>query len=60
MRTSLTKLTPNLDEMAQFESLAEIRFRKRDILSLAEVLEIPEKIRCHQNSTVLLRGLIGT
>ena len=36
--------------MAESESLSEFRFRKRDILSLAEVLEIPESIRCEQRS----------
>ena len=40
----------DLDEMAESESLAEFRFRKRDILSLAEVLEIPETMRCDQRS----------
>ena len=40
----------DLDEMAESESLAEFRFRKRDILSLAEVLDIPESIRCNQRS----------
>ena len=34
----------DLDEMAESESLAEFRFRKKDILSLAEVLDIPETI----------------
>ena len=40
----------DLDEMGESESLSEFRFRKRDILSLAEVLEIPESIRCEQRS----------
>ena len=40
----------NLHEMAESESLAEFRFRKRDILSLADVLDIPETIRCDQRS----------
>ena len=34
----------DLDEMAESASLAEFRFRKRDILSLAEILDIPETI----------------
>ncbi|XP_022777511.1 uncharacterized protein LOC111318928 [Stylophora pistillata] len=40
----------DLDEMAESESLAEFRFRKRDIFLLAEVLDIPETIRCDQRS----------
>ena len=40
----------DLDEMAKSESLPEFRFRKRDILSLAEVLDILETIRCDQRS----------
>ena len=40
----------DLDEMAESESLSEFRFRKRDILSLAEGLDIPESIRCEQRS----------
>ena len=40
----------DLDETAESESLSEFRFRKRDILSLAEVLDIPETIRCEQRS----------
>ena len=40
----------DLDEMAKSESLSEFRFRKRDILSLAEVLDILESIRCEQSS----------
>ena len=40
----------DLDEMAESESLAKFRFRKRDNLSLAEVLDIPETIRREQRS----------
>ena len=40
----------DLNEMAESESLSEFRFRKRDILLLAEVLDIPESIRCKQRS----------
>lgn len=40
----------DLDEMAESESLSEFRFRKRDILSLAEILDIPESIGCEQRS----------
>ena len=38
----------DLDEMAESESLTEVRVRKRDIISLAEVLEIPKQ---HGSST---------
>ena len=40
----------DLDEMAESESLSEFRFRKRDIISSAEILDIPESIRCEQRS----------
>lgn len=40
----------DLDEMAESECLAEFRFKKRDIYLLAEVLEIPQTIRCDQRS----------
>ena len=41
----------NLDEMTESECLSEFRFRKRDIPILADVLGIPETIRCEQGST---------
>ena len=41
----------NLDEMTESECLSEFRFRKRDIPMLADVLGIPEIIRCEQGST---------
>ena len=41
----------NLDEMTESECLSEFRFRKRDIPILADVLGIPETIRCEQRST---------
>ena len=41
--------TFNLDEMTESECLSEFRFRKRAIL--ADVLGIPETIRCEQGST---------
>ena len=41
----------NLDEMTESECLSEFRFRKRDISILADVLGIPETIRCEQGST---------
>ena len=47
----------DLDEMTESESLAEFRFRKSDILSLAEVLDIPETIRCDQRS--ICGGIVG-
>ena len=41
----------NLDEMTESECLSEFRFRKRDIPILADVLDIPETMRCEQGST---------
>ena len=41
----------NLVEMTESECLSEFRFRKRDIPILADVLGIPETIRCEQGST---------
>ena len=41
--------TFNLDEMTESECLSEFRFRKKAIL--ADVLGIPETIRCEQGST---------
>ena len=38
----------DLDEIAESESLSQFIFRIRDILSLAEILDIPESIRCEQ------------
>ena len=38
----------DLYEMTESESLAEFRFKIRNILSLEEVLDIPETIRCDQ------------
>ena len=40
-----------LDEMTDSECLAEFRFKKRDIPLIAEVLGVPETIRCEQGST---------
>ena len=50
---------PNFPHEAytKFDSLVEFRFRKREILSLAEVLEIPETIRCNQWS--ICGGIVG-
>ena len=41
----------NLDEMTDPECRSEFRFRKRDILILADVLGIPETLRCEQGSS---------
>ena len=41
--------TFNLDEMTESECLSAFKFRKRAIL--ADVLGIPETIRCEQGST---------
>ena len=40
----------DLEELDESESLAEFRFRKRDIQSLYEVLQIPNTITCSQRS----------
>lgn len=47
----------DLDEMAESDSLAEFRFKKRDILSIPEVLDIPETMRFDQRS--ICRGIEG-
>lgn len=39
-----------LDELDESESVAEFRFRKRDILTLKDVLQIPETFICNQRS----------
>ena len=41
----------NLDEMTESGCLSEFRFLKRDIPILADVLGIPETIRCEQGYT---------
>lgn len=41
-----------LDEMTDSECLAEFRLKKRDIPLLAEVLGVPETIRCEQDLLV--------
>ena len=40
----------DLDELDESESVAEFRFRKRDVRALAEVLRIPDTIICEQRS----------
>ena len=40
----------DLEELDESESLAEFRFRKRDVQILKEVLQIPETITCSQRS----------
>ena len=40
-----------LDDMAESECLADFRFKKTDIPLLAEVLNIPQTIRCDQGTT---------
>ena len=40
----------SLDEMTDAKCLAELRFKKRDIPLLAEVLGVPETIRCEQGT----------
>ena len=42
----------NLDEMTESECLSEFRFREKDIPILADVLGIPETIRCEQDLLV--------
>lgn len=41
----------DLDEMVESECLAEFRFKKRDVYRLADVLQIPQTLRCDQRST---------
>ena len=50
----------DLDEMAESESLAEFRFRKRDILSLAEVLVIPKTYNATKKIRFFLEDFLGT
>ena len=40
----------DLDELDESESVAEFRFRKRDVRALVEVLRIPDTITCDQRS----------
>ena len=40
----------DLDELDESECLAEFRFRKRDIVALRDVLQIPAIIECEQRS----------
>ena len=40
----------DLEELDESESFAEFRFRKRDIRTLKEVLQIPDMITCSQRS----------
>ena len=40
----------DLEELNESESFAEFRFRKRDIRTLKEVLQIPDMITCNQRS----------
>ena len=40
----------DLEELDESESFAEFRFRKRDIRTLKEVLQIPDMITCNQRS----------
>ena len=42
----------NLDEMTESECLSEFRLRAKDIPILADVLGIPETIRCEQDLLV--------
>ena len=47
----------DLEELDESESFAEFRFRKRDIRTLKEVLQIPDMITCNQRS--VFDGLEG-
>ena len=47
----------NLNEMDEDECLAEFRFRKQDILILADILQIPQRFVCEQRS--ICDGLTG-
>ena len=38
----------DLEELDESECLAEFRFRKRDIVALSDVLQIPAIIECEQ------------
>ena len=42
----------NLDTIADDECRAEFRVEKRDLFTLAEVLQIPEVFKCHQRSKI--------
>jgi len=40
----------NLDDMDEAECIAELRFEKRHILRLEEVLQIPPLMKCNQRT----------
>ena len=40
----------DLEELDEAECVAEVRFRKRDVRALADILRVPDTITCEQGS----------